>query len=154
MKKSVRNNDVFYTIVWSRDFSYDKYTAMRILPELAGIISIMEKDPRGDPLCLLVYGCWHDGLRMGFKNLMDPLFTKNELIQQRLEGRKLFYKYTVVDSNPIDMQDILYWLIMNNKPEFNTVDMFNDSKRYENIYVKEMTLEDDQVMERLPRIGL
>ncbi|TAL35267.1 MAG: hypothetical protein EPN93_10735 [Spirochaetes bacterium] len=154
MKKSERGREVYYTIAWSKLYRYDKYDAMKVLPELAGILSLYEERPGNDPLFLLVYGCWRDGLRMGLKYLMDPHLPKRDALRRRLEGRPLLYKYTVVDSSPADMQDVMYWLIKNYAPELNTVDLFPDSKRYENISVRETDLRDDEVVERIPRYGL
>ncbi len=154
MKKSVLNDDVFYTLMWSRIIPYDKYTAARILPEMAGILCLMENVPNGDPAYLMFYGCWREGLRMGLKNLMSPIIQKSRNIAQQFDNRKLLYKYTIVDSSLQDMQDVMYWLIQNYNPEFNQILDFGDSKRYQNIYVKEMTMRDDQYIEKIPRYGL
>ncbi len=154
MKKSLSNDNVFYTIAWSKLYHYDKHEAGRVLPELAGIICLVEELPRGDPAFLIFYGCWREGLRMGLKNFMDPDFTKYPELLKDLLGKKVRYKYTVVDSNPTDMQDILFWLIQNYTPLLNNPVDFKDSGRYENIFVKETQLRDDEVVERLPRTGL
>ncbi len=154
MKKSIHNKDVFYTIVWSRTFEYDKYSATRILPELSGVLCFMEKVRSGDPKILMFYGCWRDGLRVGLKNLMDPDFTRYTDIMKELHSRQVLYKYTVADTSLADMQDIMFWLIREYDPLLNSARDFTDSKRYEGIYVKEMLMRDDEVMERIPKIGL
>ncbi len=154
MKKSERGREVFYTIAWSKFYRYDKWDAMKVLPELAGILMLAQEAPQGDPECLLVFGCWREGLRIGLKNLMDPLMPKHDHVRANLQGRRLLYKYTVVDSSPADMQDVMYWLIKNYVPELNSITHFTDSKRYMNIYVREMDLRADEVVERIPGIGL
>ena len=65
MKKSVLNDDVFYTLMWSRIIPYDKYTAARILPEMAGILCLMENVPNGDPAYVLwvLAGRASDGIK-------------------------------------------------------------------------------------------
>jgi len=154
MKKSLNNDDVFYTIAWSRTFRYDKHEAGRVLPELSGIIHLEEDVPREDKPCLLYYGCWREGLRLGLKNLLDPYFTKFPEVTRQLHAKKFLYRYTVVDSSPADMRDLLYWLIQNYGPLLNNPVDFTDSRRYENIFVKEMELREDEVVERLPKTGL
>ncbi len=154
MKKSIYREDVFYTIVWSRLIPYDRYSASRILPELPGIICFMEKVKRGDPRYLAFYGCWRDGLRMGLKNFFDPDLGKYKKLADILSKHDLLYKYTMADTSARDMQDVMYWLIRNYTPEYNSLDEFSDSKRYREIYVKEMELGDDQVIEKIPGFGL
>lgn len=154
MKKSVLENNVFYTIAWSKDFSYEKHSASRILPELAGILCLMEKARRGEPGYLLFYSCWSEGLRMGLKNLMDPVISPSKWLQQQLEGRSMLFKYTIVESSPLDMQDVMYWLIHEYSPLLNSLEEFSDSKRYRDIYVKELLIGDDRVTERFPKYGL
>ena len=85
---------------------------------------------------------------------MSPIIQKSRNIAQQFDNRKLLYKYTIVDSSLQDMQDVMYWLIQNYNPEFNQILDFGDSKRYQNIYVKEMTMRDDQYIEKIPRYGL
>jgi hypothetical protein len=98
MKKSVLENNVFYTIAWSKDFS--------------------------------------------------------KWLQQQLEGRGMLFKYTIVESSPLDMQDVMYWLIHEYSPLLNSLEEFSDSKRYRDIYVKELLIGDDRVTERFPKYGL
>ncbi len=154
MKKSVVNDDVFYTIAWSRLIAYEKHSASRILPEMPGILCLLETAPRGGMRYLIFYGCWRDGLRMALKNFLDPDFTKFPDINASLRGRNMQYKYTVVDSSMQDMQDVMFWLIRTYEPEFNALEGFDDSKRYKNISIREMDLGVDQVIERLPKTGL
>jgi len=154
MKKTVVNDDVFYTIAWSRLIEYDKHSASRILPEMPGILCLLERLPRGAMKYLIFYGCWRDGLRMALKNFLDPDFTKFPAINAGLKGRSMFYRYTVVDTSMQDMQDIMFWLIRTYTPEFNAVEGFEDSRRYKNISIREMDLGEDSVIERLPKTGL
>ena len=150
MKKRVNDCNVYYTIMWSPVFPYDKYHATRILPELAGVICLMEKNSVGVPKCLLFYSCWRDGLRMGIKNLFDPIFSKIPDIREMLIGRNLLYKYTVIDTTPVDMKDIMYWLILSYRPEFNNYKGFKESGRYEKIYVRQMEMGNDDLIEKFP----
>lgn len=154
MKKSIYNDDVYYTIAWSQLYNYDKHSASRILPELSGILCLLENVPNGEARPLLFYGCWREGLRYGLKVFMDLQFSKFPKLARNIQGRKLLYKYTVIDTNLADMQDIMYWLIGSYEAEFNSADMLPDSKRYKNIHVKEMSMKEDQIMEKIPKFGL
>ena len=136
MKKDIVKDEVFYSITWSEERKYEKYDAMRFLPELAGIISIEEKHNTGNRP-LLFYACWRDGLRVGLRKLMDPLYTEHPGLLEKLDiYSKLYYCYTVVDSSPVDMKDILFWLIRTYNPELNSPE-YRDSGRYKNISVEQ-----------------
>jgi hypothetical protein len=151
MKKRVIQNNAYYSVMWSRVYSYDRHSASRILPELAGIICLMENMPLGEPQYLIFYGCWRVGLRYGLGNLFDPQFSKLPQIRDSIKDRRLAYKYTIVDSNFNDMRDIMYLLIRNYIPEFNDLKGFSDSGRYDNIYIREMTMKKGETIERFPR---
>lgn len=154
MKKSVLDKDVFYTIVWSPVYPYEKYSAWSKLPELAGIVCLLGKVPRGEPEYLIFYGCWRDGLRVGLKNFLDPLMTKFPEILEEMNGYDLLFKYAVLDKSPLDVKDIMYWLIKNYKPAFNNMEQFRDSRRYRDIYVKEMTKTEKEITKHIPGFGL
>ncbi len=153
MKKSIHENVAYYTIAWSRDIQYDKYSASRILPELPGILCLFEPT-RPEPTYLLFYSCWRDGLRLGIKNLFDPVFSRHIDIVRAIEKKNIYYKYAIIDTTPLDLKDILYWLISRYEPEFNSIDSFTDSGRYENISLREMVMRPDQILPQLPKSGL
>ncbi|MCL1865292.1 MAG: hypothetical protein FWF73_05715 [Spirochaetes bacterium] len=137
MKKDTREKNVYYSINWSRLFAYDKYEARRVLPELPGIIWIQNKIERRMETSLF-YACWRDGLRVGFSKLMDDLILKHNDIREKLIQYDMFYKYCVIDTNPKDIRDVMFWLIKEYKPILNDNKDFQDSKRYMNIFVKEI----------------
>jgi hypothetical protein len=137
MKKDVRGQDVYYSINWSRLFEYDKYEARRVLPELPGIIRIQNRINKKMETTLF-YACWRDGLRVGLSKLMDDLVLKHNDLREKLLENDMFYQYSVIDKSPLDIQDIMFWLIKEHKPSLNDSKGFNDSKRYMNIFVKEI----------------
>ena len=137
MKKAIRDKNVYYSIDWSRLFEYDKYEARRVLPELPGIIWVQNKIERRIETSLF-YACWRDGLRVGFSKLMDDLVLRHNDLREQLIQYDMFYKYCVVDTNPQDLRDIMFWLIKEYKPRLNDIKDFKDSKRYMNIFVKEV----------------
>ena len=154
MKKKIYQDEVLYTLAWSPVYQFDKYSITKIIPELAGIVAVMEKHSEETYHYMLFYSCWRDGMRLGLKNLFDPIFTRHPDLAKAMEGRQLWYKYTVVDSNPFDLQDILWWLIQSYEQELNDIKNYEHSKRYRNIYVREMVLDKETVVERLPKYGI
>ncbi len=147
MNKTVRNNDVFYNLYWSRLIEYDRIEATRILPELPGIIWIQHKT-RGRMDTDMFYACWRDGCRVGLKKLLDDIFTEHDEIRKKLLENDLFYRYAIVDTSPRDMQDIMFWLMKEHKPKFNDTENYSDSKRYRNIYIKEIDQGKDSIGDR------
>lgn len=148
MKKTVIGNEVYFTLAWSPVYPYDRFDAMRKMPELAGIICLMYRNQsRLDHL--IFYSCHRDGCRVGFKKFMDPYFTRHPEIIKELDLTRLYYKYTIVDEGTIqDMQDIMYWLIRTHHPQYNE-DTFKDSQRFANIYVNEIERSKDDVVEKI-----
>jgi hypothetical protein len=147
MKKDIRERDVYYSINWSRLFEYDKHEARRVLPELPGILWIQNKINRKMETSLF-YACWRDGLRVGLSKLMDDLVLQHNDLREKLIEHDLYFKYSVVDTHPKDIQDIMFWLIKEYKPSLNDKAGFSDSKRYMNIYVKETEDSPDNTKKR------
>jgi len=137
MKKDIRDRDVYYSIEWSRLFEYDKYEARRVLPELPGIIWIQNRINKRIETTLF-YACWRDGLRVGLAKLMDDLVLQHNDLREKLLENDLFFQYGVIDTSPLDIQDSMFWLIKEHKPSLNDSKAFKDSKRYMNIFVKEV----------------
>jgi hypothetical protein len=136
MKKDTRGQDVYFSINWSRLFTYDKYEARRVLPELPGIIWIQHKIGKTMETALF-YACWRDGLRVGLSKLMDDLVLKHNDLREKLIQYDMFFRYCVVDTSPGDLRDIMFWLIKEYKPTLNDRKDFQDTKIYINIFVKE-----------------
>lgn len=149
MKKSIVDKNVYYRLIWSQVFIYDRLTTARVLPELSGILCFFEKKG-GNFKNLLFFGCWRSGLRFGMKTLPDPAFSRIPDISNNLFNRDLYFKYAVVDSNSSDMHDIMYKLIKMYKPEFNNIDNFHHSARYINIYISETEMKGSEYIEKFP----
>ena len=136
MKRKPSDSGIIYDIEWSKPFPYDRFSASRVLPEMPGILFFSEK--RGsDYWPLLLFASWREGLRGGMRNLMDETFSAMPKTSVEMKAKKLYYRYAVIDSSPLDMKDILFWLIRTYEPEFNSARNFTDSNRYEKIAVSE-----------------
>ncbi len=148
MKKTVIGKDVYFTLAWSPLYPYDRFDAMRKMPELGGIISLLYRNQSRNEH-LIFYSCHRDGCRVGFKKFMDPYATRHPEIIRELDLTRLYYKFTIIDEgNMMDMQDIMYWLIRTYRPRFNET-MFKDSQRFENIYINEVQRSEDDVVEKI-----
>ncbi|MCP4134032.1 MAG: hypothetical protein GY754_23880 [bacterium] len=151
MKKTERGNNVYYDLAWSPLYEYDKYTALKIVPELGGLISLHQKIGNKYET-LIFFGCWRDGCRIGLRKIMDPDITQlphlmRDIIENEME---IYYRYTVIDSSVKDLQDIMFWLIKSCKPRYNDAANFKDSRRYKDIFVKEIELGPNDVVEKFP----
>ncbi len=137
-KKDVRGDDAYYSIEWSRIFEYDRFTARRVMPELPGIVWL-QHPVKNQMESLLFFACWRDGLRVGLRKLLDETFinTGKDNLREKLYTHELHYRFTVIDTSPLDIQDLMYWMIKEYNPLYNDISTFTDSKRYLNIFVKE-----------------
>jgi hypothetical protein len=136
MKTTAVDENVYYEIEWSEPYKYDRISAGRILPDMPGILMFTEMKGK-DHYPLFLFASWREGLRSGMKNLMDDMFSKMPDTAIHLKSADLYYCYTVIDTSPLDMKDILFWLIRTYTPEYNNAETFKDSKRFTEIAVKE-----------------
>lgn len=146
MIKKISGDSVYYKIAWSPVYRYDKYEAMKVVTELPGIICLMHVDRKTD--FLIFYSCWRDGCRGGLKKFLNSEITAFPEILKSISGKKIYYKYTVVEGNISDMKDIMHQLIAIYKPEFNNHE-FKDSERYRTITLTETERGPDNVVEKL-----
>jgi hypothetical protein len=144
----VHEDSVYYTIAWSAVYPFDKYSASRIIPELSGLLYFTRQWDDRDRRPIFIYGCWRDGLRMGFKLLFDPMFSKHPGIAHALMEGPLFFKFTVVDTTPKDLKDVMSKLISGYRPDFNHAD-FPSSSRYGAVFVKETKMREGDVSGRV-----
>jgi hypothetical protein len=147
MKKKVIGKDAYYNLIWSRLIKYDKYTSLRILPELSGILTLLYMNQSREDI-LLFYACWRDGLRVALRKLLDPDLTTQPEILKEIDLEGLRYRYCAVETSAKDLQDIMFWLIRSYRTKYNDPKVFSDSGRYQNIHVKESTMREGDVIER------
>jgi hypothetical protein len=148
MKKTIIGSDVYYTLAWTPVYRYDRFEAARIMPELGGIISLLYRNQSKIDY-LIFYSCHRDGCRVGFKKFMDPAFSRYPEIVKELDLSRLYYRFCIIDEgNVLDVQDILYWLIRTYRPRYNETN-FKDSRRFDNIYLNEVSRGEHDVVERI-----
>ena len=148
MKKSIRNNEAYYTLAWSPYHKYDKYAVRSKVPELAGIVDLSHRENnRLHPV--MFYSCWRDGCRIGLNKLLDPVLSRHPDLMEKLLDGELYFRYTVVDTTFGDMGDIMHLLIHKYRPPMNDLN-FPHSNRYNKIHLKEINLSDTDVVEKFP----
>ena len=148
MKRTIIGKDVYFTLAWTPIYRYDRFEAMRVMPELGGIVSLLYRN-QSKIDHLIFYSCHRDGCRVGFKKFMDPSFTRYPEIINELDLARLYYRYTIVDEGTVfDVQDIMYWLIRTYKPRYNETH-FKDSQRFDNIYINEVSRGKNDIVERI-----
>ena len=141
MRKEINKDNVFYNIIWSQPSFFNRHTVMGI-PGLAGIVCIFRK--KNDVIdYMLFYASWKSGVRNGARDLLDPNHSQFPEFITLSDNKELMFKYAIVDTNPKDMQDIMYWLIKEYQPELNNSNDFMDSQRYKDIFLLEMYEGDD-----------
>lgn len=150
MKKKIVSNEAYYTIAWSPVIAFNKYSITRVLPELPGIVLFSRNSKGRKPI--FIYGCWREGIRLGIKYLFDPAFSKVPKIAYELLDDALYFKYTVIDTDIKDMQDVMSLLILKYKPQFNNTS-FKDSGRYAVIHLRETEMKNGEVVEKIPQVG-
>lgn len=140
MEKLVTKDNAYYKIVWSPFGKYDRHLLSRLMPVTPGIVGLFyQSSNRYTPV--LFIECWRDGLRDGIKNFMDPVFLKFKELRKQVDLEQVHISYTVIESSPKDMADILYFLIKSYKPKLNSQE-FKHSGRYKNVYVSETQSKD------------
>ncbi len=148
MKKELFDNKVKYSLAWSKLYKYDKYVVRSKIPDLPGLVFLVEK--KGSSINeLLIYSCWREGCRTGLNRLLDPIITGNDHLRKSLEGRNIYFKYTVTDTNYRDVQDVMASLIRRYQPELNDAS-YNGTGRYESIYLYETERSEEDIIEKIP----
>ncbi len=145
MEKKTVKEKVYYYITWSKPTPCNRHTIMGI-PGMAGIACLFQ-EKGGVINYLLFYACWRSGVRNGLRDLLDPNFSQFPELMKLSDEKDLIFKYTVVDTNPLDMQDIMFWLIKEYNPELNNIEEFTDSQRYKDIYLKEYNEQESNLQE-------
>jgi hypothetical protein len=149
MQKQIKKENVYYNIIWSQPAICDRHTIMGI-PGMAGIVCIFQK--KHDVInYLLFYASWKSGVRGGARDLLDPDRSQFPQLIELSENKNLMFKYTIIDTSPKDMQDIMYWLINEYSPELNNSEDFTDSQRYKEIYLLEMHENDEEEGSAFPK---
>ncbi len=132
--KITREEDVYYTVSWSRLRKSDKYDIVRSVPSEAGIYELYYMDEKGK-LCLFHVGkSWYGGLRNEIRLRTDSELEKDEARRTILEDRDCWYRWCLVSGSD-DMADIIYFFAST----YGLAGAVHHSGRYRTIYVNEIS---------------
>lgn len=133
--KRTKDDSAYFTIWWSPVLPLEKRVVAGRVPSLPGVFEIYRDEGGRRPQLVGRARAYYGGLRNTLRGLIDSISP------YPLNGRLLdlsmphYVRYTVL-SSPDDMDDILYFFAARTGQE----DEFDDSERYEMIYVKEGSL--------------
>ncbi|MFP4114814.1 MAG: hypothetical protein ACOC0E_11540 [Spirochaetota bacterium] len=136
--KRTRDQSAFFTVWWSPLMPLTKRVIAGRVPSLPGVFEIYRDEGGRLPELVGRSRAYYGGLRNTFRGLIDetsPYPLNGRPLDQRLAH---FLRYAVVES-PDDMDDILYFFAARTGNE----EEFDDSGRYEFIYLKEELLRPD-----------
>jgi hypothetical protein len=135
--KKIKNNEAYYEIHWSTLAKVDKYEITRKVPSEAGIYELYYKDPKGKLILFKLARAWYGGLRSVIRSKTDPILEENASRRKILESHTCYYRYALTFSYN-DMTDILSYY---RSAYFPKLHAYEDSGRYEEIYVKETSVD-------------
>jgi hypothetical protein len=129
-----RDEDVYYTIIWSRLKKAEKYGIISAVPSQAGIFELYSMDKKGK-LNLFYFGkSWYGGLRNELRARSDPELEKDAKRREVLDKFDCYFRYSLLESSD-DMSDILFFFAQTYFPGTRT---YKPSGRYRDIFVKEI----------------
>ncbi len=131
--KRVKDDRVYYTIVWSELRKADRNDIRKSVPAVPGLFELYTMDEHDTLNLISVYKAWYGGLRSQIREKTDPEIEREPARKQLLESRPCYFRYTKTFSYN-DMADILYFFSETYFPKRN---LTSSSGRFNHIYVKE-----------------
>ena len=130
--REVDNDQVYYTVCWSRLKKVDKYDIIRTVPAMAGIFELYYKDRQKKLILLYFAWVWYGGLRHTIRAITDPELSLTAPKRRRiLEEQECYYRYSLVASQE-DMEDIHHFYASQRLREAPP-----SSQRFVEIFLKE-----------------
>jgi len=136
IRKSVKNDDAFYTVRWSPIVKADKYTIVRSVPAMGGVAEIYYKDAHGKLNLYMLARSYYGGLRATLRVATDLETEKDERRRAVLVAHEdeIYYRWSLVESQD-DMSDVMYFFMETYSPSSRTQP---NSGRYNKIFLKEI----------------
>jgi len=142
LQKSVKHNDAFYKLNWSRLAEAERHDIMRIVPSVSGIYELYYQDIKKQLRLFFVSIAWYGGLRNAIREKTDLELEIDKKRREILEKYKCFFRYSVSNSFN-DLKDVLFFF---SETYFPGRILKDHSDRYENIHVEEVS--DDNIISR------
>jgi hypothetical protein len=138
--KMVEDDEVYYTVSWSRITKADKYRINGTVPAYSGIYEIYYMDEKKKLNYLSVAKTWYGGLRYALRTKTDPEMENDPRRKEVLDLYDCYYRYSAVSSNQ-DMDDLLFFF---EQVHFPGRTGQPHSGRYQRIHVRELS--DDKLI--------
>lgn len=106
---SLKNNDAYYTVVWSALKKADKYEISLKVPSVAGVYELYRMDSEKKLNLLAVTHAWYGGLRSQIRQAIDPDVTTDPLRRSQIENNELYYRYAI-SSSFNSIMDVVWFL--------------------------------------------
>lgn len=136
--KRTRNGSAYFTVWWSPVLPLRKDVIQGSVPSLPGIFEVYRDEGGRTPQLVGRSRAYYGGLRNTFRGLVDSI-SPYPLNGEPLDLESAhFVRYTILQSSD-DMDDILFFFAARTGQE----DEFEESGRYEFIYVNEESLKEN-----------
>lgn len=129
----IKNDEAYYTLIWSPLTKADKYEVTLKVPSVSGIFELYSMDENKKLNLLSVTHAWYGGLRSQIRASIDPDATNDPVKIAVLEDAELYYRYSMSDSFPM-LLDVVWFLHTTYFPNDVRVE---HSGRYERMYLNE-----------------
>ena len=130
---TIKNGEVYYTVVWSALKKADKYEISLKVPSVSGLYELYRMDKEKKLNLLAVTHAWYGGLRSQLRAAVDPDLNNDPVRKAEIEDAELYYRYAVSNSFP-DILDVVWYLHSTYFPHDVRVE---HSGRYPRMYMNE-----------------
>ncbi len=131
--KRLKDNDVYFTILWSELKKAEKYKINASVPAESGVFELYYMDDSKRLNLMYIERVWFGGLRSTIRKLTDPELEFDPKWKEILSKYDCYYRYTLSASSR-DMEDVLFYF---SEVLFPGSDRCTSSGRYINIFLNE-----------------
>lgn len=135
IRKSVKDDDAFFTVRWSPITKAEKYSIARSVPAMGGVAELYYKDRQGKLNLYMLARSYYGGLRATLRVATDPELEKDPRRLAVLVGHEdgIYYRYSLIESQD-DMTDVMFFFMSTYCPSAS----FDHTGRYDKIFLKEI----------------
>lgn len=131
--KRVKEDDAYFTVLWSELKKAEKYAINASVPAESGIFELYYMDDSKRLNLMYIERVWFGGLRSTIRKLTDPELEFDLKWKEVLFRYVCYYRYTL-SAKSRDMEDVLFYF---SEVLFPGSDRCTSSGRYKNIFLNE-----------------
>ncbi len=135
INKQINNNDVYFTVNWSRLHVAERFEIIKTVPSMAGLFELYYMDEKKKLNLFYVGRAWIEGVRNKLRKMVDPTMKHSHDWNEVLNSKKCYYRYALTDSYK-DLLDVFYFFSNTYFPGESTAE---HSGRFDLIYLKEVS---------------